>query len=166
MAIPTEQRTIQFDEYFDDFNMVSTAGSAPEAWLNGNTEPSMLSESRVTVVDVFPSVIEAQTAVSDMEDLDSYQISIIGKDYCQESEDSINWENIMAAGGLAEVLSGLGISGHATVQFMEAIENGKFLLIAVNDDHEVAPTNNISESISTNIKALLRVITVHQYALS
>ncbi|AFY74083.1 hypothetical protein Syn7502_02061 [Synechococcus sp. PCC 7502] len=109
-----------------------------------------LSESsdRVTVVDIFPSVLEAKNAVLEMghKGLRADQISIVGKDY-QESESCINWDKITADGGLATVLAELGISEDAILQFEGAIAAGNFLVIAIGSDREASQAQHVLENI-------------------
>ena len=100
-------------------------------------EKSSLAEltNRVTVVDIFDSEEEAKHAVSEIaqQGLLSTHISIVAKDY-KEPQSAMNWENINAEGGLEATLTKLGISEHAIAMFVEAIDNGKFLMIEAGSD--------------------------------
>lgn len=154
MTISTEQANAHPDE----INVAHGHTVDGEGLLNNYAiEPEMYAEDggtlseakdRVTVVDIFSSEEEAKTAVLGMEQkgLRSTQISIIAKDY-QEHNNSTSWENIDGAGGLAAVLLDLGISEHATVQFEEAIAEGKFLVVAIGDDREASQAQHVLEKI-------------------
>lgn len=100
-------------------------------------EKSTLSEltNRVTVIEICDTEEEAKQAVSEMEQqgLLSSHISIIARDY-QEPQSTLNWENINAEGGLEVTLTRLGISKPAMTMFVEAIDNGKFLMIEAGSD--------------------------------
>jgi hypothetical protein len=103
--------------------------------------------NRVTVVDIFPSEAEAKSAVLEMEHkgLKTAHISIIAKDY-QDSE-SMNWKQINAEGGLAAVLKRLVISDHATSTFVDAIADGKFLVIEIGSDRDASQVQHILEKV-------------------
>lgn len=100
-------------------------------------EKSSLSEltNRVTVIEICDTEEEAKQAVSEIEQqgLLSSHISIIARDY-QEPQSTLNWENINAEGGLEVTLTRLGISKPAIAMFVEAIDNGKFLMIEAGSD--------------------------------
>ncbi len=135
MIISTERST---SIHFEDISTVLQANGCPEPL----SMPSQyitpydhrLSESgkRVAVVDVFPSELEAKNAVLKMQrqGLRADQISIVAKDY-QELGNSMTWKHVVANGGLALVLTRLGISIHSALQFADAIDDGKFLIVAV-----------------------------------
>ena len=100
-------------------------------------EKSTLSEltNRVTVIEICDTEEEAKQAVSEIEQqgMLSSHISIIARDY-QEPQSTLNWENINAEGGLEVTLTRLGISKPAIAMFVEAINNGKFLMIESGSD--------------------------------
>jgi hypothetical protein len=100
-------------------------------------EKPSLSEltNRVTVIEICATEEEAKQAVSEIEQqgLLSSHISIIAKDY-QEPQSTLNWKNINAEGGLEVTLTRLGISKPAIAMFVEAIDNGKFLMIESGSD--------------------------------
>jgi len=151
----TEQMTGHPDELnksgghtVDDQGLLNNYAIEPEMYEQDGGELSATS-SKVTVVDIFTSVLEAETAVLTMEQkgLHTDQIAIIGKDYCQQPQNSMNWEHITASGGLAVVLSELGIGDQATVQFVEAIAQDKFLVIAIGSDREASQAQLVLEEI-------------------
>jgi hypothetical protein len=100
-------------------------------------EKPSLSEltNRVTVIEICATEEEAKQAVSEIEQqgMLSSHISIIAKDY-QEPQSTLNWVNINAEGGLEVTLTRLGISKPAIAMFVEAIDNGKFLMIESGSD--------------------------------
>lgn len=111
---------------------------------NREVEPAMYKEhsaslselsNRVTVIDIFDSEEDAKNAVLKIEEkgLLISHISIVAKNY-KNSQSAINWESINAEGGLTLVLTSLGISKPAIARFIEAIDNGKFLIIEVGSD--------------------------------
>ena len=153
MDIPSNLGTI----YADEINTAHGRTVDGEGLLNNYAiEPEMYEEdgnslseltNRVTVVDIFPSEAEAKSAVLEMEQkgLKTAHISIIAKDY-QDSE-SINWKQINAEGGLAAVLKRLGISDHATSTFVDAIADGKFLVIEIGSDRDASQVQHILENV-------------------
>lgn len=153
MTIPTDQTT-----YVDEINkshghtidgdgLANNYAIEPEMYEEDGSVPSELG-NRVSVVDIFLSEASAKAAVLEMErkGLRSQQISILAKDY-QDSESAINWKSIAADGGLESVLAELRISDHATAKFVEAIEDGKFLLIAIGNDREASQAQHVLEGV-------------------
>jgi len=129
---------------------------------------SVMTKSRVTVVAILFSVLEAQSAVLEMQHqgLKPNQIAIIGKDYYQATEQlsnlsssssSINWESV--ANYLTEVLTKLGISRRDTSQLIETINKEKFLLAVVSRASEANQIRHVLASIGT----VFRLIGVYQY---
>ena len=138
--------TDQASEYPDEINKAYDRTGAGESSVNNcaidpemtyTQEKSSLSEltNRVTVIEICDSEEEAKQAVAEIEQqgLLSSHISIIAKDY-QEPQSTLNWKNINAEGGLEVTLTRLGISKPAIAMFVEAIDNGKFLMIEAGSD--------------------------------
>lgn len=153
MAIPSNLGTIYADEInaargrtVDNEGMLNNYAIEPEMYEEDGNSLSELT-NRVTVVDIFPSEAEAKSATLEMEQkgLKTAHISIIAKDY-QDSE-SMDWNKINAEGGLAVVLKRLGISDHATSTFMDAIANGKFLVIEIGSDRDASQVQHILENV-------------------
>jgi len=123
MTIPTEQRisTLHPEGFLTNYVI------APQICKDDRQLPS-----GVTIVDIFNSELEAKNAVLKMHHrgLRADQIAIVAQDY-QELGNCLNWQYIKGVGGLTVVLIKLGISIHATLQFVDAIADGKFLLVAV-----------------------------------
>jgi len=150
MTLLTEQTTVP-----DEINKSHGHTVDSEGLLNNYAiEPTMyiehgasLSEltNRVTVVDIFDSEEEAKRAVLEMEHkgLLVAHISIVAKDY--KEPQSYSWESITAEGGLAAVLTRLGISDRAISKFVEATDNGKFLVIEVGNDREASQVQHVLE---------------------
>jgi hypothetical protein len=157
MIMPTEKTTVHTDDTnktsaetahtVDGEGLLNNYAIEPEMYEEDGGALSSQASDTVTVVDVFPSELEAKAAVLEMEHkgLRTDQISIVAKNYNQEPENSMNWEHITAAGGLAVVLTKLGISHHATGQFMDAIEEGKFLVIEIGNDREASQAQHVLE---------------------
>ena len=78
-------------------------------------------------------------------------ISIVAKDY-KEPQSVMNWENITAEGGLEVTLTNLGISAHAIALFVEAIDNGKFLIIEVGSDREASQVQHVLEKVGHSLQ--------------
>ena len=114
---------------------VKNCAIAPE--MTYTEKKSSLAEltNRVTVIEICDTEEEAKQAVSEIEQkgLLSSHISIIAKDY-QEPQSTLYWDNINAEGGLEVTLTRLGISKPAMAMFIEAIDNGKFLMIEAGSD--------------------------------
>ena len=153
MDIPSNLGTIYADEInaahgrtVDGEGLLNNYAIEPEMYEEDGSSLSELT-NRVTVVDIFPSEAEAKSAVLEMEQkgLKTAHISIIAKDY-QDSE-SINWKQINAEGGLAAVLKRLGISDHATSTFVDAIADGKFLVIEIGSDRDASQVQHILEKV-------------------
>jgi hypothetical protein len=150
MNIQTEQSNLNANIHtVDGEGLLNNYAIEPEMYEEDGGPLSSAPANRVTVVDIFASEIEAKSAILAMEQkgLRSNQISIIAKDYCQEPQNSMNWDQINAAGGLAAILTELGISDRATSQFVEAIENGKFLVIEIGNDREASQAQHVLEKI-------------------
>ena len=153
MDIPSNLGTIYADEIntahgrtVDGEGLLNNYAIEPEMYEEDGSSLSELT-NRVTVVDIFPSEAEAKSAVLEMEQkgLKTAHISIIAKDY-QDSE-SMNWKQINAEGGLAAVLKRLGISDHATSTFVDAIADGKFLVIEIGSDRDASQVQHILENV-------------------
>jgi hypothetical protein len=151
MTISTEQKTIP-----DEINEAHGQTVDTEGLLNNYAiEPEMYEEDghsvsklvdRVTVVDIFDSEDEAKSAVLAMEKkgLPVANISTVAKNY-EAPQNSINWKTITAEGGLAAVLTKLGISEQSISKFVEAIDNGKFLVIEIGNDREASQVQHVLE---------------------
>ena len=105
-------------------------------------------DTRFAVVDRFPSLAEAQCVVMAMEreGLDSNQITIVAKNE-HESENSGNWENIYVDDDLSLFLTDLGISDRSIQRFINAVENGDFLVIAIGNDWEASKAQHVFDNI-------------------
>ena len=113
------------------------------------------SSTLFTIVDTFPSRAEAKNAVLEMQQqgLRSSQIVLIAKKY-QEHENSMNWEYIADDGGLVVFLTDLGINVHDTFEFVSAVENGKFLVVAIVTDRSAYQAQRILENIGRKVLAV------------
>lgn len=105
-------------------------------------------EQRVTVVDIFPSHLEAKYAVVECQrqGLSCQQIWLIAHDY-QSSPSSNHHSNIAAVNCLVLFLNQLGISNPDAGQYVEAIKDGKFLVVAIVNDQEASQAQHILKNI-------------------
>ncbi len=108
-----------------------------------------------TVLGTFLSRVEAKNAVLEMQrqGLRSSQIVLIAKEY-QEHENSMNWEYIADDGGLVVFLTDLGINVHDTFEFVSAVENGMFLVVAIVTDRLACQAQHILENIGSKVLAV------------
>jgi len=159
MTISTEQTTVHPDEInkshghtIDGEGLLNNYAIEPEMYIEHGASLSELT-NRVTVVDIFDSEEEAQKAVLEIETkgLLVSHISIVAKNY-KNSQSAMNWENINAEGGLASVLTRLGISDVAIARFVEAIDNGKFLIIEVGSDREASQVQHVLEKAGHSLQ--------------
>jgi len=129
----------------DSEGLLNNYAIEPQMYQEDGASLSELT-NRVTVVDIFDSEAAAKTAVLEIEQkgLLVSHISVVAKNY-KEPQSAMNWENINAEGGLAAVLTRLGISDHAISRFIEAIDNGKFLIIEVGSDREASQVQHVLE---------------------
>jgi D-Tyr-tRNAtyr deacylase len=136
----------------DGEGLLNNYAIEPEMYVEQGVSLSELT-NRVTVVDIFDSEEEAQQAVLEIEakGLRVSHISIVAKNY-KNSQSAINCENINAEGGLASVLTRLGISDHAIARFIEAIDNGKFLIIEVGSDREASQVQHVLEKAGHSLE--------------
>jgi hypothetical protein len=105
---------------------------------------------KLAVADIFSSADQAKNAVREMQrqGLNTTQVSIVVKDYLK-LENSITWETVAASGSiLFEILTELGISDRAATQYVDAVEKGKFLVIATGDDWEIRKAQHVLDNIS------------------
>ncbi len=149
MTISTE--TVHPDEVnvahghtVDSEGLLNNYAIEPEMYMEHGASLSDLI-NKVTVVDIFDTEEQAKSAVLEMEQkgLLVADISIVAKHY--KEPQSYSWENITAEGGLAAVLTRLGISDRAISKFVEAIDNGKFLMIEVGSDREASQVQHVLE---------------------
>jgi hypothetical protein len=159
MTILVEETTVHPDEInkahghtVDGEGLLNNYAIEPEMYTEHGASLSELT-NRVTVVDIFDSEPEAQTAVLEIEQkgLLVSHISIVAKDY-KDPQSTMNWETINAEGGLAVVLTSLGISDHAISRFVEAIDNGKFLIVEVGSEREASQVQHVLEKAGHSLQ--------------
>ena len=151
MTISTEQKTIPDEineshgQTVDTEGLLNNYAIEPEIYEEDGCSLSELI-NRVTVVDIFDSEEEAKSAVLAMEQkgLRVTNMSIVAKSY-HAPKNSINWKTITAEGGLAAVLTKLGISEQSIAKFVEAVDNGKFLMIEIGNDREASEVQHVLE---------------------
>jgi len=158
MTIPTIPSTDYVDKIneaegytIDQDGLTNSYAIEPEMYEEDGGVPADLGD-KVTVIDIFDSKLDAKNAVLEIEQkgLRSYQISIIAKNY-QDTKNSLNWDTITSEGGLAVVLGKLGISKRAIGQFVDAVEEGKYLIIVTGSDREASQTQHVLEEIGHRV---------------
>jgi hypothetical protein len=109
----------------------------------------------VTIVEIFASEYQALTAVMELErqGLPSHEIAIVAKNY-KKFGNSMNWDDLALDGGLTEVLMHIGISEYDTLELMDALENGMFLVIAIVSDRQASQAQHIFENIGRWVVAV------------
>ena len=124
---------------------------APNIYMKYGKSSSQ-SENIFTVIDTFPSRLEARKAVSEFQrqGLQPSQIVVITKNY-QEHEDSINWEFITEDSSTLTILSGIGIDIHDASQYENAVKHGKFLVAAVVTEHSASQAQSLLENIGHRV---------------
>ncbi|OYQ63460.1 hypothetical protein B9G53_16965 [Pseudanabaena sp. SR411] len=136
----------------DTEGLLNNYAIEPEMYEEDGNSLSKMTE-RVTVVDIFDSEEEAHSAVLEMEQkgLRSTNISIVAKDY-QGTGNMLTWKTITEEGGLAVFLIKLGISDYAVSKFVEASENGKFLVIEIGGDREASQVQHVLEKAGHSLQ--------------
>jgi len=114
--------------------------------------------SLVTVVDIFPTQVDAEKAVLAMQNsgLTANKISIIAKDYqgaYHDGHGALTWQNITDHGGLAFVLKGLGIAENKTSPYTTAVDDGKFLVVVTGSDRDASKAQHILQSLGHELIA-------------
>jgi hypothetical protein len=152
IIVPVDQINQAGGHTVDGEGLLNNYAIEPEMYEEDGSSLSELT-NRVTVVDIFSTLEEAQGVITEMEQkgLRSSHISIVAKDF-REPQSSIHWEQITAEGGLAVVLKKLGISDEATARFEEAIEAGKFLVIEIGNDREASQVQHVLEKAGHSIQ--------------
>jgi hypothetical protein len=159
MNITNERNThnpdsIKCTSRIDDLGLTNSYEIEPEIYEetgNIQSEPEII----CTVIAIFPSRHEANDAVLEMQQqgLSSTQIVIISKQY-QEHQNSMHWEYIASDNGLPSVLAGLGINVRDTLQFLEAVNDGKFLVIGLVNDRDASQAQYILKNIGRKVIAV------------
>jgi hypothetical protein len=138
----------------DKEGLVNNYADEPEIYVDtpgdlGSNSTSVT--SKCTIVDTFPSPMEAESIVLEMKKagLDTGKISILSKDY-QDTEHVhgvLNWKNIAQAGGLVVVLKGLGISNEEALKHEAALEAGKCLVLVIGSEKDIRQAYQILYNI-------------------
>jgi hypothetical protein len=133
----------------DGEGLLNNYAIEPEMYVeDGGAISTEITPDLVTVVDIFDSEAEARNAVTAMEQkgLRTQQISVIAKDY-HDVQTSMNWQSITETGGLGAMLNELGISEACTVRFVDAVEHGKFLVVASGSDRQASQAQHVLEAL-------------------
>jgi hypothetical protein len=159
MTVANEQMTLDPEQVkiFPSFDRMASLNSyaiAPDTHEE-NDDHLITSKDIFTVIDIFLSRHEANNAVVEMQKqgLSSPQIVVISKSY-QEHENSMHWEYIASDGCLVSILRSLGVNKHDSYQFLEAVDNGKFLVLGIVTDCEVSYAQHILKNIGRNVIAV------------
>lgn len=159
MTITNERNThnpdhIKYNSSFDCMGLSSSYTIAPEIYdETGNIRSE--SKSIFTVIAIFFSRQEANNAILEMQKqgLSSPQIVLISNQY-QEHQNSMHWEYIASDNSLSSVLTGLGINVRDTLQFLEAVNDGKFLVIGLVNDRDASQAQCILNNIGYKVIAV------------
>ena len=158
MTVPTTSTTGYVDKIneaegytIDQDGLTNSYAIEPEMYEQDGSIPSELG-NKVTVVDIFASKLEAKNAVLEIErkGLRSQQISIIAKGY-QDTKSCMTWESIEASGGLALILTEMGISERAIGQFVDAVEDDKYLIIVTGNDRDASQAEHVLETFGHRV---------------
>lgn len=106
-------------------------------------------QTRIPVIEVFSALTGAINVGLEIlkQGLSPHQISIIAKNK-HDLIDSTNHESISLSGNfLAEVLIELGISECGTIRFVNAVDEGKFLLVVIGNDWEAMKAQHVINNI-------------------
>lgn len=102
---------------------------------------------KFTIVDIFTTHTEAESAVKEIHDagISRDKISVLGKNYhdADHGYGSLNWQDIETDGGLPQVLTSLGIAETEARKYETAIATGKFLVVVIGDDRDVSTTKEL-----------------------
>jgi len=149
---PTEKINEAHGQTIDSEGLANHYAIEPVMYEQDGSAVTTNPSDRVTVVDIFDSKLEAKNAVSEIEKkgMQAPKISIIAKDY-QSQKSYLSWKDIDEKGGLAALLTKLGISKSLIEGFVTAIEDGKFLVIVVGSDREASQTQHVLESIGHSL---------------
>lgn len=149
---PTDKLNAAQGQTIDSEGLANNYAIEPEMYVEDGSAVTNNPSDQVTLVDIFDSKIDAKNAVLEIEKkgMQAPQISLLAKGYAGE-KNYLSWENIEAEGGLAAVLTKLGISKNLIEGFVSAIEEGKYILIVVGSDREASQTQHVLESIGHSL---------------
>jgi hypothetical protein len=153
--IQTEQATsAATSQTVDGEGLINNYAIEPEMYVEDGS-PLSPTQSMLTVVDIFPTEADAKNAVLEMQKkgLQSSHIAIAAKDYSDGAVSDRDWKEIIAEGKLAEVLADLGIEDCAISQFVDAVNQDKFLVIEIGSDREASQAVHVLENIGHSIQA-------------
>ncbi|MGL6282541.1 MAG: hypothetical protein ACRC2J_09070 [Microcoleaceae cyanobacterium] len=134
----------------DSEGLVNNYAVEPEMYVD---KPGDLAEdaSPTTIIDIFATQLDAEKAVLAMHEagLTANKISIIGKDYHSNHDagDSLTCENINKHGGLAVVLTRLGIAEDKTSLYTTAIDNDQFIVLVTGSDRDASQAQHVLQTL-------------------
>lgn len=144
----------------DKEGLVNNYASEPEIYSEipgdlSNQSSSKSIKHKYTIVDTFPSSTEAESIALEMQKagLDTQKISIIGNNYqnAEYTNGSLNWKDISQAGGLAVVLTELGISKNEALKYEAEIQAGKLVVLVTGSNEEISQVHQILHKIGHRI---------------
>ncbi len=113
---------------------------------------------KFTIVDIFSNSNNAENVATEIHNkgISREKISVLGENYqnAEHGYGSLNWQDIEADGGLAKVLTGLGIVEVDARKYETAIAAGKFAVVVIGaQDDAIAAKEvllNTGHRISTD----------------
>ncbi len=149
---PTDKLNAAQGQTIDSEGLANNYAIEPQMYVEDGSAVTTNPSDQVTVVDIFDSKLEAKNAVAEIEKkgMQAPQISLLAKGY-QSQKSYLNWKDIEDQGGLAALLTKLGISKSLIEGFVTAIEEGKFLVIVAGSDREASQAQHVLESIGHSL---------------
>jgi hypothetical protein len=144
----------------DKEGLVNNYASEPEIYSETpgdlpDQSSSQATKHKYTIVDTFPSPVAAESIALEMKEagLDTQKISIIGKNYqnAEYANGSLNWKDISQAGGLAVVLTELGISKNEALKYEAETQAGKLVVLVTGSNEEISQVHQILHKIGHRI---------------
>lgn len=140
----------------DNEGLVNNYASEPEMYaetpgdLSGSRNSATKSNT-YTIVDVFPSLIEAQQMTSEMQaaGLNLDNIAIVAQNYQSPNiaTSILNWPHIYESGGFAIALVELGITSTEATKYEDEIKMGKFVVLVVGSEAEIIQAHDLLHNI-------------------
>jgi hypothetical protein len=143
----------------DQEGLTNNYATEPEMYFEtpGDANPKQIPDSNrdlciagsCTIVDVFPSSLEAENAVVKMQKagLDNHKISIIGGGFQNVNPGQTVLNSVENSGGFADVLIGLGIVSGEALMYQSEVEAGKSVVLVIGTDAEITKANEVLHAI-------------------
>ncbi|AFY62276.1 hypothetical protein [Synechococcus sp. PCC 6312] len=148
----------------DNEGLINNYASEPEMYAEtpGDLPASCNSSTMTntyTIVDVFPSLVDAEQMSSQMRlaGLTAEKIAIISRNY--QFPDAgigvLNWPHIYESGGLAIALVELGITTSQATQYEDDVKEGKFVVLVVGSEAEIIQAHDLLHNIGHPINQVV-----------